>query len=185
MDLNAASEIAVEALEDATVVTCTVVSRQEGREVGRSNTSLYIEGVSKPGSPGDWTTKMKAGIEIPDSPISGTLLGGDFTAKTAELTPNGMSFRNGQDRIDLIFLNFKPGKDVYDFGAEDQPGKARPHLHISLVNSQPSRSTAMAQGYIMRLEFGKEKDGKVSGKLYLCLPEDKGCISGTFTMDVP
>jgi hypothetical protein len=35
------------------------------------------------------------------------------------------------------------------------------------------------------LEFGKEKDGKVPGKIYLCMPDDsKSYIAGTFTLEL-
>jgi len=41
------------------------------------------------------------------------------------------------------------------------------------------------EGYAMRLEFGKESDGKVPGKIYLCLPDEgKSFVAGTFQLEL-
>jgi hypothetical protein len=48
LDLASALEVTVEAPEEVTALSCTVVARQAGREVGRQSMPLYIEGISGP-----------------------------------------------------------------------------------------------------------------------------------------
>jgi hypothetical protein len=48
VELAAAVEVTVEAPEEVTAISCTVVARQAGREIGRQCEPLYIEGVSQP-----------------------------------------------------------------------------------------------------------------------------------------
>jgi hypothetical protein len=47
LDLTSALEVNVEAPEEPTAISCTIVTRQAGREVGRKSEPLYIEGVSR------------------------------------------------------------------------------------------------------------------------------------------
>ena len=46
LDLANALEVIVEASEELTAVSCTVVARLAGREVGRHSSPLYVEGIS-------------------------------------------------------------------------------------------------------------------------------------------
>jgi hypothetical protein len=48
LDLTSALEVNVEAHEEPTALSCTVLARQAGREVGRQSAPLYIEGLSRP-----------------------------------------------------------------------------------------------------------------------------------------
>jgi hypothetical protein len=47
LDLTSALEVNVEAPEEPAAISCTIVARQAGREVGRQSEPLYIEGVSR------------------------------------------------------------------------------------------------------------------------------------------
>jgi hypothetical protein len=47
LDLANALEVSVEAIEEVTEISCTIVARQAGREVHRQSEPLYIEGVSR------------------------------------------------------------------------------------------------------------------------------------------
>jgi hypothetical protein len=43
----------------------------------------------------------------------------------------------------------------------------------------------MGNGYALRLEFGADKDGRIPGKIYLCLPDDrKSWLAGSFTLQI-
>jgi V8-like Glu-specific endopeptidase len=48
LDLSAAVEIKVETPEDTTGISCTVVARHSGKEVGRHSAPLYVEGIGRP-----------------------------------------------------------------------------------------------------------------------------------------
>jgi hypothetical protein len=162
LDLAGAAEVSVEVPEEVTVLYCTVLARQQGQEVGRCSARLYIDGVSQPNSPADWTKDLKK-IVFPDGPVAGAMLGADFRADKVQLLNTGLSLQSGRDSIH-IFLTIKPGKDVYEYKAEDPQARRRPSIHMHILSSQ--RVAAYQKGYEMRLEFGKEKDGKIPGKLY-------------------
>jgi hypothetical protein len=182
LDLAGAAEVNVAVPEEATVLYCTVVARQKGEELVRHGTPLYIAGVSQPNSPADWTKGLKK-MAVPDGPVAGTILGADFKADKVQLQNTGLHLQSGRDNIH-IFLTFKPGKDVYEYKATDPKAGIRPAIHVHILSTQPPSVAVHQQGYDMRLEFGKEKDGKIPCKLYLCLPDDsKSCIAGTFTLD--
>jgi hypothetical protein len=131
-----------------------------------------------------WTLdldKMKPGEAI----VAGKILGADFKPDTIQLLNTGLSLRSGKDLIH-IFLNLKPGQGIegktFEFDAEGQGG-GRPAIHVHIHSTKPIGATAYTRGYAMRLEFGKEKDGMIPGKLYLCLPDDrKSWIAGSFTL---
>lgn len=180
LDLTGAAEVHVKASEEATVLYCTVVARQEGKEVGQSSAPLYIAGVSQPDSPADWTKDLKKSV-IPDGPVTGTVMGVEFTPENIQLQNTGLNLQNGTNRIH-IFLKTNPGKDVYEYKAENRPGPGRsaPAIHVHMG----AAGVAVHQtGYTMRLEFGKEKDGQIPCKIYLSLPDDsKSCIAGSFTV---
>lgn len=109
-------------------------------------------------------------------------MGADFKAERVQLAGTGLSLQSGSDSIH-IFLQLKPCKSVYEFKAEDPP-RGRPAIHIHVHSTTPPGIAVHQAGYEMRLEFGKKKDGKIPGKLYLCLPDDaKSCIAGSFTLN--
>jgi hypothetical protein len=181
LDLTAASEVNVEPREDATVLYCTVLARENGKEVASSSTPLYIAGVSQPNSPADWTKDLKKSV-IPDGPVVGTLKGAEFKAERVQLQATVLTIQSGMDTIH-IFLTLKPGKDVYEWKSDDPQAKTRPAIHYHISSRQPPDGGVATTGYDMRLEFGKEKDGKIPCKLYVCLNDDhKSCIAGTFTI---
>ncbi len=181
LDLAGAAEVQVEVPEEVTVLYCTVLARQEGQEVGRYSVPLYIEGVSQPNSPADWTKDLKKSV-IPDGPITGMVMGVDFKVEKVQLTNTILTLQSGRDNI-TIFLNIKPGKDIYEYKADDRQAAGRPAIHVHISSTQPPAGAVHQTGYAMRLEFGKEKDGQIPCKLYLSLPDDsKSCIAGTFTL---
>jgi hypothetical protein len=131
-------------------------------------------------------------MEIPDAAVAGKLLGGEFKVDNAKLEPNlGMlTLEKGNADAEIkIFLGIKRDEKLddksYKFSAKGASGERRPHIHVARKDAAGGGPTlkAFVDGYAMLLEFGKEKDGKVPGKIYLCLPDDdKSAIAGTFTL---
>jgi hypothetical protein len=182
VDLAGAAEVNVAAPEEVTVLYCTVVARHKGEEVRRYSAPLFIEGVSHPNSPADWTKDLKK-ARLPDGPIAGTIMGADFKVDKVQMQGTILTLESGRDRI-IIFLTFKPGKDIYEYKADDPQAGIRPAIHLQIQSTQPPGMAVHLKGYEMRLEFGKEKDGKIPGKLYLSLPDDSNsCIAGNFSLN--
>jgi len=134
-----------------------------------------------------WTMDLKK-MKPADGPVTGRILGADFKPEKIQLLNTGLSLRSGKDTIHM-FLNLKPGQEIegksFEWNSEGAPGQGRPAIHIHIHSTKPLGVQAYTRGYAMRLEFGKEKDGSVPGKLYLCLPDKrKSWIAGSFTLDL-
>ncbi len=130
----------------------------------------------------EWTLDVRR-MQFPNRPLSGKMLGADFQPDRVELINTGLSLHSGNDWV-LIFLTLKPGQDLYEFGPNDPPGQA-PAIHLHIHSTNPPQATVFQTGYALRVEFGQLKDGKRTGKLYLCLPDErKSAIAGSFTAEV-
>jgi hypothetical protein len=134
-----------------------------------------------------WTTDLKQ-MKSSDDPVTGRILGTDFKPEKIQLLNTGLSLRSGKDTIH-VFLNLKPGQAIegksFEWNPEDPQGQGRPSIHVHVHSTKPLGVQAYTTGYAMRLEFGKEKDGSIPGKLYLCLPDErKSWIAGSFTLDL-
>jgi hypothetical protein len=182
MDLNGAEEVKFGVIEEVSVLLCTVRAQQRGTELARRSAALYIEGVSEPNSRADRTRELNWAAMIPDGPPAGTMLGKEFKADKVQLLNTGLDLQSGKDRIH-IFLTIKPGKDVYEYNAEVPAGRGRPSIHVHMLSISPPRIAVTRTDYVMRLEFGKEKDGQTPAKLYLSFPDDpRSCIAGSFIL---
>jgi hypothetical protein len=139
-----------------------------------------------------WTMDLDK-MKVPDAPVTGKLLGADFKGDVVKLDKLGaLTLQQGKDVIPdaavIIFLPIKPGQTIagkaFAFGPKDEDAH-RPSIHIERKPA-PNRlpqMTAVTHDYALRLQFGPEKDGKVPGGIYLCLPgETKDVVAGTFTV---
>ncbi len=62
-------------------------------------------------------------------------------------------------------------------------GFGSPHVHMEWKPSKDDmpESEIMMDRYCMQLKFGQINNGKVSGKIYICLPDkNKSVAAGTF-----
>ncbi|TWT74960.1 SHD1 domain-containing protein [Allorhodopirellula solitaria] len=87
----------------------------------------------------------------------------------------------------VIFLFLDEGESVggKTFSVSPKSGFGSPHVHRKLRADNMSDTEMMMNGYAMELEFGEVAGGKVTGKIYLCLPdEERSMVSGTFAADV-
>jgi hypothetical protein len=134
-------------------------------------------------------------MTAPDKPAAGKLLGGDFKIEKAELGGGVLKLRQGKeffaDAEVIIFLFLKPGESVesksYQVAADDKGGE-KPHVYIKRIppGEKLPAGPGFTSGYAMKLEFGKAKEGKIPGKIYVCLPdEQKSFVAGTFTIEAP
>lgn len=142
------------------------------------NDTVILGGVVK--SRPVWTMDLKM-MKPFAGPLAGKILGADFNPDKIQLQNTGLNLRSGRDMIH-IFVTIKPGRDVYEFNGDDPP-KGRPAIHVHINSTKPPGVTAYTTGYAMRLEFGKEVNGRIPARLYLSLPDDrKSCIAGTFSV---
>jgi ribosomal protein S27E len=127
-----------------------------------------------------WTSDIST-VSFPDHPVSGKLHGLDFVVKTT-------SFRNGDLRIrsaNGVQLDvYRLGASIEGRSYEIQPGdddSANPRVKISWNEGDAFETATFNKGYGMKLQFSRAANRTVSGKIYLCFPDDsKSCVAGTF-----
>lgn len=139
----------------------------------------------------EWQAEVK-GSPTPARPASGRIHGKAFKVERAELdASNILSLRQGKeffaDREFKIFL-FQSGKKLdgksFVVTTADRPGQMNPHVHMTWMGpkDQIPQSEMVMGKYTMRLQFGKRKNGKITGKIYLCMPDaQKSYVAGHFT----
>jgi hypothetical protein len=134
----------------------------------------------------EWTSDIST-ASFPDHVASGTLHGFDFVVKAA-------LFRSGEIRLNSA--NGMSLEIIHGLGASIEgqnyevqstdDNSANPHVKITWTEDGAVQSTTFSKGYGMKLQFDKAKNRKVSGKIYLCLPDDsKSCVAGTFEVRLP
>jgi hypothetical protein len=143
----------------------------------------------------EWSTDLEKMV-YPDAAVSGRVMGADFKLDKVNLVASGaLTLQQGKDVFGdasiIIFLPVKsPGEAAgksFKLGAEKVEGEKRLSIHMKRrpTPKELPQGTAYLDGYALKLEFGTEKDGKVPGKIYLCMPDDgKSVIAGTFTLDI-
>ncbi len=138
----------------------------------------------------EWTldlTKMK----VPETPAAGKVLGEYFKVEKVRLTSVGtLELEHGRSRI-VIFLPIKVGQAIerksFEFSADDKQTGKRPSIHVHIHSEKVSRPKmqVFSSDYAMRLEFGKQQENTVPGRLYLCLDDGgRSVVAGTFTLDL-
>ena len=137
-----------------------------------------------------WTLDLTNTV-FPDRTAVGEIHGRDFVCRRAV-------FQNG-----LLMLRSSPGRDadaavnilVATNAADGWEGRS-----FAVVTNHPGLAPGVSlfwregdmrimetftNGYAMKLEFGTVASNKLSGKIYLCLPDEaKSFIAGTFTAEI-
>lgn len=119
----------------------------------------------------------EAGLELPDDPVGGTIVGVPFDYYRAKinLTAGTLAIEEGEDFIAdqsvLIFLFLKPGEGVTNRSwkvTSATPGAGRPHVHLRWLKDDDSAgTTALSSGYTMELTTGGMTNGFIPGKITL------------------
>jgi hypothetical protein len=142
-----------------------------------------------------WTQDLQQ-MSFPATAVAGKLCGRPFAPQAWELSRLRGRFltlrQGGEFNPELeVRILLSSAKDDSFSGKSYQvaPDAAPPVPPVSVSCREHERRAAeprvFSTKYAMRLEFGQERDGKLPGKLYLCLPdESKSYVAGTFTAEV-
>jgi hypothetical protein len=143
--------------------------------------------VSAPDAEG-WALQLK-GVSIPAGPVSGRIKGRNFVSENASIQGGWLKFAQGADSVaDLemdvvLVVNLSAELSGKTFTVPNQKSGANPQVWMKWKQAgkaTPEEKSWM-EGYAMKLEFGKALNGKLPGKIYLCVPDDeKSFIRGTF-----
>ncbi len=137
-------------------------------------------------------TMLKSDL-IPDANLHGTIRGRKFQCEKAVLENNILHLRQGKDFFaDLeivVFFFLKENETlenrIFDVSSDKKSGN--PHVHIKWKEESEGmpKTEIFMKGYSMRIEFGANNEGRVPGKIYICLPDKgKSSVAGKFEAEV-
>jgi hypothetical protein len=139
-----------------------------------------------------WNSDVKK-LVVPDKPAYGKLHSQTFIPDKVKFENGTLTFRSGKDLLAdqevsiMLFLqgDEKPGGMTFEIGTASGFGSPHLHLHYKEASQDFPKTEMFMDKYAMKLEFGKEADDKLPGKIYLCAPDAaKSFLAGTFTAEV-
>jgi DNA-directed RNA polymerase subunit RPC12/RpoP len=150
------------------------VSVHAGGTFGTDNSSPAT------GSAG-WTSDI-LDAQFPAGPVTGKLHGTDFTAGKVTFVNDTLTLSVPAGGSGSVTIANLPAA-IEGTGYELQPasGTNDPQIQIAWTDAGQPGSESHASGYYMKLKFDKAVKRKVSGQIYLCLPDDShSYVAGTF-----
>ncbi len=146
------------------------------------------------GSPGIAWRPDVVGVAIPHSGAAGRIHGTAFAPNGAEIENGFLNIhqRHGWETLRefTIVLDLKRGEKpddrTYLVRFDSQRGPAVPHILMSWkVNPRLRTTRCLVQGYAMRLQLGHTVNGKLPGRVYLCMDDpEHSFVAGTFVARV-
>ena len=151
---------------------------------------------SLPVLPATWTLDADA-ARIPNGRVSGLLSGSNFVASSVFLmsgtaTPV-LALRQGEgadvDRELLIYLRLKRGDKIeggtWKFSKEQTGAVPQVLKRWKPAPRMALQQKSFANGYAMKLEFGKLTDDGLPGKIYVALPDaEQTVVAGVFNAEI-
>ena len=128
-------------------------------------------------------------VKIPDVTARGMIHGEEFVAESAKIENGILTIRDGEgifpNHAVTIFLFLKKGESAegksYDIVSTSGFGSPHVHMKWKPANSKIPKSDVFMKNYSMRLDFAKTQNGKLPGKIYLCMPDKmKSFVVGSF-----
>jgi hypothetical protein len=145
--------------------------------------------VAPPANDTNWTLDLAAAA-IPDSTAVGRIHGRDFIAERAILQNGTLTLRAGRGGpVEFgVMINFGGAQPESLAGQSlnitTNADKAAGVMLRWKDDDQQSKVT-ITNGYALRLNFGRLSGNHLSGKIYLCAPDEtKSYVAGTFNADI-
>lgn len=130
-------------------------------------------------------------VVIPDSVVAGMVNGKALVPQRVIVDGGVLTLRTpnpGPPELGVsIYLHASRGEDLADQTVNIRPDAVGvPWVNLRWKNANGDAVTqTIKQGYAMRIEFGSVRDNKLSGKIYLCTPDDaKSYLDGTFAAEI-
>jgi hypothetical protein len=132
-------------------------------------------------------------VEVPGTAAKGMIHGEKFTLESAVLENGVLTIRDGKDFFPdhalMIFLFLKKGETAAGkiFNITRASGFSSPHVHMKwrAEGEDVPKTEMFMDDYVMRLEFGVMENGRLPGKIYVCLPDEmKSFVGGTFRAEI-
>lgn len=125
--------------------------------------------------------------QIPGAKVSGTVENDPFQLDSALISGDVLMLRQGKgtfpDKEVLIYL--RAGANLegkkWEITAEQTSGVPQVVKKWKPDPRYAARSKSYAKGYLMKLELGQAKEGRIPGKIFLAFPdESQSFVAGTF-----
>ena len=137
-----------------------------------------------------WTLEL-TNAAIPDTPVAGKIHGSVFAYDRAALVGGLLLIGQGvAPPYDLGFgVDFvaRQGEELSGRTVEvtpNQPGAPRVGWRWKDEQQQPV-TQIISNGYLLKVAFGQASNGRMPGKIYICLPDaDKSYAAGTFDAEI-
>lgn len=144
--------------------------------------------VAPPANDTNWMLTLDGAV-IPDSPVVGRIHGQDFIAERANFQNGTLTVRAGthgpvEFGLQVNFSGAPPealaGKTINVSTDADKAAQ----ITLRWKDASGVQKASFDVGYALRLEFGALANNRLSGKIYLCLPDaEKSYLMGTFNAD--
>jgi hypothetical protein len=135
-----------------------------------------------------WTLNVNA-VGTPEIPAGGKVHGKFFTGQKMVLNADGLTIRTASYPPEAgITVYLRPDPIESLFGKSivfeaDTPGA--PQVFLRWKDAQGQAAQQAATGYAMRIEFGQPAGNNISGKIYLCTPDEmKSYVVGRFNAEI-
>ncbi|HOX59333.1 MAG TPA: DUF4190 domain-containing protein [Candidatus Paceibacterota bacterium] len=170
----------------------TQPQQSTSRTFPRSATKAEKETTDTEPDGSGWTMNL-AGAEIPSGPVTGRIQGESFSPNNITLAGSWLKFKQGKDFIaDLemdvvLFENDLTKLSNGTFTVPKEGSGITPHIWMKWkeTDRKTLKQRCFIDRYVLRLEFGQLSDGKLPGRIYLCLPDlEKSFIAGSFEVPV-
>jgi len=129
---------------------------------------------------------------FPAATAVGSVHGSGFACERATLEGGNLSLRQGKgwppDLGVTILLPFRAGEDFNGKTVEVAPDQPPPVPRV-ILRWKDDRQQAARQningGYALKVVFGQPANGRLPGRIYLCLPDEaKSFVAGTFEAEL-
>jgi hypothetical protein len=131
-----------------------------------------------------WTSDVSK-VVFPDHPVDGKVHGMHFALKSAAL--RGANLRLNSENgpsLEIFGLDQPVAGQSYEIQPADT--SANPRVKLTWNEGDVIQAATYGKGYGMKLQFAQVVNRKMSGKIYLCLPDDsKSYVAGTFVVRIP
>jgi hypothetical protein len=138
-----------------------------------------------------WMTNL-ANAVIPTNAAYGKITTNDFKYDSARVDNGILVLRQGKGALpDMelgVFFGLKAGESLagksIDVAAEARVAP-RVWKKWKATGKPALQQKVYSKGYAMKLQFGEVREDKVTGKIYLCLPdEEQSVVAGSFAASV-
>lgn len=133
--------------------------------------------------------KPKEELVIPAHPAKGRIQKADFSVESTDIESGVLTLRQGNTEVKL-FLRTNPwevpvGRSFQILNQASSANAPLVRVRWREAGQEAPRQRDFSEKYTLKLELGQEMARRVTGKIYLVLPdEDKSQVAGTFTAEV-